>query len=148
MRIRVIFNRKTMATNIKERIDFRKYIDEIQNTIAETAREVGIGKTKRERWRGKRRLARKIMDLSERLAAELGMGGDYNIVYMLTTGMITSAWATFILKAKSLDKRRPPEYRVAMRRMVEDMADAYDEILRQAVDYGKIYDKEVKVNGK
>lgn len=137
MRFRIVFWRKTIAANI----DFRKYIDEIQNTIGLTAQEIGIGKTKHERDRGKRRLSKKIRELSDRLTLELGIYGDYNIAHMLTTGMVACAWSTFIVKAKSLDKRRPPEDRKVMARMVDDMTDAYEEVIRQAVNYGKIYDK-------
>jgi len=144
--MRIVFSRETLAVRIRKRVgkDFRQYIDEIQDTIAKTSREIGIGHTKRERERGKRRLSRKIQELSDRLTLQLGIYGDYNIAHMLMTGMVAFAWSVFILKAKSLDKRRPQEDRKAMARMVEDMIDAYEEILKQAVDYGKIYDKQAE----
>lgn len=144
-RIRIVFNRRSLAAQIRKSVDFRTYIDEIQSTIAKTSWEIGIGHTKQERERGKRRLSHKLRELSDRLTGDLGMAGDYNIAYMFTAGMVASAWSTFILKAKSLDKRRPKEHRKTMAKIVEDMMDAYEEVIRQAVNYGKIYDKNMEV---
>lgn len=123
------------------RIDFKKYIDEIQAEIGITVKEVGIGSTEDEKEKGRDRLQAKLKILSQRLASELGLVGDYNIIFMLTLSMITTAWATFILKAKSLDQRRPAPERSVMGKMVECMSNSFKEIIAQAISYGEIYDK-------
>jgi len=133
-------------TDLLKQINFRKYIDEVQAEIARIICKVGVGATEDEREEGRNRLQAKVKELSKGLTSELGLGGDYNILFMLTSGMISTAWATFILKAKSLDPRRPEQNRVAMAAIADGMMDSFKEIIKQAVSYGEIYNK-IRQNG-
>ena len=127
--------------DLLKRISFRTYIDEIQSEIGRIIREVGVGVTEEEREKGRNRLQAKVKELSKRLASELRLRGDPNIDFMLTSGMISTAWATFILKAKSLDPLRPKRDRIAMVAIADGMVDSFEEIIRQSISYGEIYDK-------
>jgi hypothetical protein len=122
------------------RINFRSYINEVQDEIGKTLEAIGKGETEEEREKGRDRLQALLRIQSKKLASELGLGGDYNIVFMLTAGMLATAWATFILTAKSLDPRRPVEDRTVMGTYADRMADSFEEIITQSRAYGAIYD--------
>ena len=122
------------------KINFPSYIDEVQNEIGKTLEAIGKGETEEEREKGRDRLQVLLRSQSKKLASELGLGGDYNIIFMLTAGMLTTAWATFILKAKSLDRRRPIEDRAVMATYADSMADTFREVITQSLAYGAIYD--------
>jgi len=124
------------------RINFPSYINEVQDEIGKTLEAIGKGETEEEREKGKDRLQALLRIQSNKFASELALGGDYNIIFMLTTGMLATAWATFILKAKSLDPRRPVEDRTVMGAYADCMAHSFEEIITQSRDYGAIYDKQ------
>ena len=129
-------------TDRLRRINFRTYIDEVQDEIGKTLEEVGKGETEEEREKGRDRLQALLRIQSKRLTSELGLSGDYNIIFMLTAGMVATAWATFILKAKSLDAKRPAKDRTVMGTFADCLADSFEEIIAQALAYGAIYDTE------
>jgi hypothetical protein len=131
---------KGLTERVK-RINFRSYINEVQDEIGKTLQAIGKGETEEEREKGRDRLQALLRIQSKKLASELELSGDYNIIFMLTTGMLATAWATFILKAKSLDLKRPVKDRTVMGAYADCNAHALEEIITQSRDYGAIYDK-------
>lgn len=122
-------------------IDFKPYIDSIQTTIKDISTAIGLETTTPEIERARLVLQLRLQRLSENLIGALGLRGDPNISFMLCQSFICCAWSTFIIKAKSVDKRRPCEDRKIMKEIVEGLEEAYREIIRQSTEYGKIYDR-------
>lgn len=122
-------------------IDVNKYIDEIQEEIEKTLKEVGPGRTKEEVEEGIKRLYSKLVGLSSRMIGEIGVTEDYNIMYLMTSGIIALSWTEFILKAKSLHSKRSIVERTVLKSLLDAIESALPSLFRNAVRYGEIYDK-------
>jgi len=125
---------------LTKNVNFKPYIDSIQTTMKDIMTAIGLETTAPEVERARLVLQLRLQRLSENLIDNLGFRGDPNISFMLCQSLICCAWTVFIIKAKSMDRRRPREDRIAMKEIVEGLEETYREVIRQSMELGKTYD--------
>jgi len=125
---------------LTKNVNFKPYIDSIQTAIKDIMTAIGLETTAPEIERARLVLQLRLQRLSENLIDNLGFRGDPNISFMLCQSFICCAWTVFIIKAKSMDRRRPREDRIAMKEIVDGLEEAYQEVIRQSMEFGKAYD--------
>ena len=117
----------------------RPYVDELQEEITKILAEVGPGRTELEIQAGMSRLQALVGKQSKRLTSELGLGGDYMLLYMLTSGMISLAWSAFYLRRIMLDVKKPFDQRLEMIELQNSLGDAISSLLLSATSYAELY---------
>jgi len=81
-----------------------------------------------------------LVNLSNCLAIELGIGGDPNITLLQCLSMISYSWMIFILEAKSnAGQRYPPESLAYMKKVVDKYPLVFQKIHEEAVKLGDAY---------
>jgi hypothetical protein len=124
--------------------DLGLFIEDVEEAIRDDVRNHGrVPQLPQNRERvgdSADRLASKLVTMANSLAVELGMSGDPNITFMHCLSMISYAWTTFILEAKSkAEQRYPPEGLKYMKFLVDSNPDLFRKIHEQAVAYGDDY---------
>ena len=120
-------------------MNVRPYVDELQEEIVNILKEAGPGKTDIEMRAGMGRLQTLIAKQSKRLAAELGLAGDYMLLFMLTSGMISLAWSAFYLRRILLDDKKPFDQRLEMIELQNSLGEAISALLSSATTYAELY---------
>jgi hypothetical protein len=121
------------------KVNVRPYVDELQEEIVKILKETRPGKTEIEMQAGMGRLHTLISKQSKRLAAELGLAGDYMLLFMLTSGMISLAWSAFYLRRILLDDRKPFDQRLELIELQNSLGEAISALLASATSYAELY---------
>jgi len=122
------------------KVDYGKYIDEIQSELKRAMVDIGPGKTRGEVEAIQARLQECIRRQSTELARDLGFLGDRIMVFMLSTSIISTAWVAFALRRETSDLTKSPEDRLALLEMFDALANALADVVQagsnQADRYG------------
>jgi hypothetical protein len=122
-----------------EKVNFGKYIDQIQDELRRAISEVGPGKTPGEVEAIQSRLQTLIRRQSKDLAKEVGFAGNQSILFMLTTSIISTAWVSFALRRETLDLAKSPEDRLATLEMFDALDLALGNVVRAGSNYADQY---------
>jgi len=122
-----------------ERIDYGKYIDEIQEELKRSIADVGPGRTPQEIERIQERLHTVIRRQARGMAKELGFHGNQAIVFMIANSIICTAWLAFALRRETSDLSKSPEDRLVILDMFNALDIALANVVRAASDYADRY---------
>ena len=124
------------------KVDYGKYIDEIQSELKRAMVDIGPGKTRGEVEAIQARLQECIRRQSMELARDLGFLGDRIMVFMLSTSIISTAWVAFALRRETSDLTKSPEDRLVLLEMFDALANALADVVQagsnQADRYGAL----------
>ena len=128
-----------------EWVRIEKYVEAIEECIRQDVRLNGraqLASPGRDRVGNRAdNLGNALVNLSNSLATELGIGGDPNITLLQCMSMISYAWMVFILQAKSnAEKRYPKEALDYMKKKVEEYPLVFQNIHEEAVKLGNEYE--------
>jgi hypothetical protein len=126
---------------ILSRVDYGKYIDEIQSELNKAFTEVGPGRTPKEVEGVQERLQAVIRRQSLQLAREVGFRGNHVMVFMTATSIIATAWVSFALRRETLDLSKSPEDRLGTVEMLGALDLALRRVIEAAGDYAENYEE-------
>jgi ATP phosphoribosyltransferase regulatory subunit HisZ len=122
-----------------EKVNFGKYIDQIQDELRRAIAEVGPGKTPGEVEAIQSRLQALLRKQSKEIAKEVGFAGNQAIVFMIATSIISTAWVSFALRRETLDLSKSPEDRLATMEMFDALDLALGNVVRAGSEYADTY---------
>jgi len=122
-----------------ERINYGKYIDEIQEELRRSIAEVGPGRTTQEVERIQERLHTVIRRQARGLAKEVGFQGNQAIVFMIANSIISTAWLAFALRRETSDLSKSPEDRLLVLDTFNALDIALANVIRAGSDYADRY---------
>jgi hypothetical protein len=128
------------------KVNFGKYIDQIQDELRRAIEEIGPGKTPGEAEAIQSRLQTLIRKQSKDLAKEVGFAGNQSIVFMITTAIISTAWVSFALRRETSNLSKSPEDRLAVMEMFDALTNALGNVVKAGSDYADTY-SEAKPSG-
>jgi hypothetical protein len=115
-----------------EKVNYGKYIDQIQEELKAAFAEVGPGRTPKEVESIQQRLQELMRKQSGDLAKELGVSGNHVLVFMTATALISIAWISFALKKETSDLSKSPEDRLEMMEMLDALGSALGNVIAKA----------------
>jgi len=121
------------------KVDYAKYVDEIQNELKRAMVDIGPGRTRGEMEAIQARLQECIRRQSMELARELGFLGDRIMVFMLSNSIISTAWVAFALRRETSDLTKSPEDRLALLEMFDALANALADVVQAGSNYADRY---------
>jgi hypothetical protein len=124
---------------VLEKVNYGKYIDQIQEELKQAIADIGPGKTPGEIERIQERLQVLIRKQSKDLAKEVGFAGNQAIVFMIATSIISTAWVSFALRRETSDLTKSPEDRLATIEMFDALGIALGSVIRAASNYADTY---------
>jgi hypothetical protein len=122
-----------------EKVDFGKYINQIQEELKKAIAEVGPGRNPQEAEAIQERLMTLIRKQSTEMAKEVGFLGNQAVVFMLSTSIISTAWVSFALRRETSDLSKSPEDRLAVMEMFDALELALGSVIRAASNYADRY---------
>lgn len=117
---------------VVEKVNYGKYIDQIQDELKAAFAEVGPGRTPKEVESIQQRLQELMRKQSDDLAKELGVSGNHVLVFMTATALISIAWISFALKKETSDLSKSPEDRLEMMEMLDALGSALGNVIAKA----------------
>jgi len=121
------------------KVDYGKYVDEIQNELKRAVTEIGPGRTQGEVEAIQARLQDRIRRQSMELAREVGFLGNQAMVFMLSNSIISTAWVAFTLRRETSDMTASPEDRLALMDMFDSLANVLAEVIQEGSRYADRY---------
>jgi hypothetical protein len=118
-----------------ERVNFGKYVDQVEQELKRALAEVGPGRTPGEIEATQVRLQELMRRQYKELAREVGISGSHVLVFMTATAIISTAWLSFALRREATDLSKSPEDRLA----VTDVLDALDIALSKVIAAGSAH---------
>ncbi|MDA4126300.1 MAG: hypothetical protein OK452_03720 [Thaumarchaeota archaeon] len=115
-----------------EKLNYGRYIDQIQEELSSSFAEVGPGKTPKEVETIQQRLQDLMRKQSADLAKELGVSGSHVLVFMTATAILSTAWISFALKKETSDLSKSPEDRLEMMEMFDALGLALGNVIVKA----------------
>ncbi|HEV2138986.1 MAG TPA: hypothetical protein VGR53_09090 [Nitrososphaerales archaeon] len=115
-----------------EKINYGRYIDQIQEELHSAIAEVGPGKTPKDVESIQQRLQELMRKQAAELAKELGASGNHVIVFMIATAILSTAWISFALKKETSDLSKSPEDRLEMMEMLDALGSALGNVIVKA----------------
>ena len=115
-----------------EKVNYGRYIDQIQDELHSAFAEVGPGKTPKEVEAIQERLQELIRKQAAELAKELGASGNHVIVFMMALAILSTAWISFALKKETSDLSKSPEDRLEMMEMLDALGSALGSVIVRA----------------
>jgi hypothetical protein len=115
-----------------EKINFGRYIDQIQDELKRALAEVGPGRTPEQVESIQMRLQELMRKQSAELAKELGISGSHVLVFMAATAIISTAWLSFALKKETSDLSKSPEDRLELMEMLDALGLALNNVITKA----------------
>ncbi len=115
-----------------EKVNYGRYIDQIQEELNAAFAEVGPGRTPKEVESIQQRLQELMRKQSADLAKELGISGNHVLVFMTATALISIAWISFALKKETSDLSKSPEDRLEMMEMLDALGSALGNVIAKA----------------
>ncbi len=117
------------------RVEYKKYIDEMDAELKKILSEVGPGRTPEQIEMTQTRLQTVLRKQVKSLAKELGLSGNHVLVFLATSTILTTAWISFALRKETSDLTKSPEDRLAL----TDMLNAFDIALANVIAAGSNY---------
>ena len=121
------------------RVDYGKYIDQIQDELKRAIADHGPGRTQGEIEAIQARIQECIRRQSLELAREVGSLGNQAFVFMLSNSIISTAWVAFTLKRETSDISTSPEDRLTLMEMFDALANALADVIQQGSEYADRY---------
>jgi len=121
------------------KVDYGKYIDQIQNELKRATVDIGSGKTPGEVEAIQARLQDCIRRQSMELARELGFQGNQVMVFMLSNSIISTAWVAFAMRRETSDLAKSPEDRLALLEMFDALANSLADVVQEGSNYADRY---------
>jgi len=118
-----------------EKVNYGKYIDQIQEELNSALAEVGPGNTPQQVEAIQQRLQELMRNQSADLAKELGVSGNHVLVFMTATALISIAWISFALKKETSDLSKSPEDRLEMMEMLDAFGSALGNVIVKAENH-------------
>jgi hypothetical protein len=117
------------------RVDYRKYIDELESEIKRIVSDVGPGKTPEQIEVTQSRIQELIRSQVKQLARELGLSGNHILVFMAASTILTTAWMAYALRRETSDLSKSPEDRLALTDMLTALDLALANVIAAASNY-------------
>jgi hypothetical protein len=117
------------------RINFNKYIEELEAEISRILDDVGPGKTADQIDVTHLRIQELIRKQTKQLAKELGLAGNHVLVFMAASTILTTAWLSFALRRETSDLSKSPEDRLALSDMLNSFEIALAQVIASASNY-------------
>ncbi len=121
------------------KVNYGKYIDEIQAELNKARVEVGTGKTPQEVEAIQERLQALFRRQSRQLAKEVGFLGNHVMVFMTATSILATAWLGFALRRETSDLSKSPEDRLTTIQMYDALDIALGNVIKAASSYADTY---------
>jgi DNA-binding CsgD family transcriptional regulator len=122
-------------TAAMEKVNYGKYIDQIQDELKNALAELGPGKTPEQVESIQMRLQGLMRKQSRELAQELGISGNHVLVFMASTAIISTAWLSFALKKETSDLTKSPEDRLELMEMLDALGTALSNVIAKAANH-------------
>ncbi len=122
-----------------EKVDYGKYINQIQDELKRTMAELGPGKKPEEVEAIQERLQALIRKQARELSKEVGLLGNHVMVFMMATSIIATAWVSFTLRREASDLGKAPEDRLATIEMLDALDLALAKVVHAASSYADRY---------
>jgi hypothetical protein len=123
------------------RVDYGKYIDELEAEIKRIIADVGPGKNPEQIEVTQSRIQDLIRNQVKQLARELGLAGNHILVFMAASTILTTAWMAYALRRETSDLSKSPEDRLAL----TDMLNAFDLALANVIAAASNYADQAKI---
>ena len=120
------------------KVNYGKYIDQIQEELKKVLTSVGPGKTPQEVDATQARLQELTRKLSKDLAREVGFSGNHVLVFMAATAIISTAWISYTLRKETSDLSKSPEDRLALMEMLDSLGLAMEKVIESSTTYADI----------
>ena len=121
------------------RVNYGKYIDQLQDELKRAIADIGPGKTKGEVEAIQARIQEVMRKQSMELAKEVGFQGNQAMVFTLATSILSTAWVAFILRRETSDLSKSPEDRLALVEMFDALANSLADVIRQGSNHADAY---------
>lgn len=121
------------------KVDYGKYIDQIQAELKRAIADIGPGRTPGEVEAIQARLQECIRRQSMELAREVRFLGNQVMVFMLSNSIISTAWVAFALRRETSDLTKSPEDRLALLEMFDALANALADVVQQGSNFADRY---------
>lgn len=121
------------------KVDYGKYIDQIQDELKRAIADIGPGRTQGEVEAIQARLQERIRRQSLELTKEVSFLGNQAFVFMLSNSIISTAWVAFTLKRETSDLSTSPEERLALMEMFDALANALADVIQEGSNYADRY---------
>jgi hypothetical protein len=120
------------------RVNYGKYIDQLQDEIKKAVAEAGPGRTPKEFDAVEMRVQETVRKQSKDIAKELGLSGSHMLVFMTTMALVSTAWVSFMLRRETSDLSKSPEDRLALIEMLESLNIALRNVIDAASTYADV----------
>jgi hypothetical protein len=124
-----------------DRLDAKKYIDQMQDELKKIARDVGSGRTPEEVEKAQTRLQNLLRKQSQEIAKELGLTGNHIFVFMIASTLLTTAWTSFYIRTQMDDISKPFEERIRLTDMLNSLELALGNVISAGTRYAEVYGK-------
>ena len=123
------------------KVNLSKYVSELQDELSKISKEAGSGKTDTEKEAGKKRLEDLLRKQSASLATETGVTGDYRLVFILMSSILTTAWSCFMIKRTMIDTTRSFEERLRLEELLSSLPIVLSGVVSKSSEYADMYGK-------
>jgi hypothetical protein len=124
-----------------DRLDVKKYIDEMQDELKKIAQDVGSGRTPQEVEEAQTKLQSLLRKQSQKMVKELGLTGNHIFVFMIASTLLTTAWTSFYIRRQMDDISKPFEERIKLTDMLNSMELALGNVISASTRYAEVYGK-------
>jgi hypothetical protein len=124
-----------------DRLDVKKYIDQMQDELKKIAREVGPGRTPLEVEEAQTRFQTLLREQSQEIAKELGLTGNHIFVFMIASTLLTTAWTSFYIRTQMDDISKPFEERIRLTDMLNSLELALGNVISAGTKCAEAYGK-------
>ncbi len=121
------------------KVNYGKYIDQIQEEIRKAMADVGPGRTPQEVDAIQKRLQDLIRNQAKVLSKEVGFVGNHVMVLMMATSIIATAWVSFTLRREASDMSKSPEDRLGTVEVLDALELALGKVVAAASSYAERY---------
>jgi hypothetical protein len=122
-----------------EKVNYGKYINQIQDELKRALADIGPGKTPGEIEATQVRLQELIRKQSKELAKEVGFTGSHVLVFMTAVAIIATAWVSFTLRRGTSDMSRAPEERLGTEELLNALDLALGSVIESATKFADTY---------
>jgi hypothetical protein len=123
------------------KVNLAEYVDELQDLLSKILKEGGPVKTEAEMEAGKRRIEDLLTKQAASLAKETGVVGNYALVFMLMSSILTTAWTSFTIKRTMIDTTRSFEERLRLEELLSSLPVALSGVISRSAEHADMYRK-------
>ena len=117
------------------KVNYGRYIDEIEEELAKSTTLAGPGRTPQQVEAIQQGLCDLIRRQAKELAKEVGFSGSHVLVFMTATAIISTAWISFALRRETSDLSKSPEDRLSLVEMLDSLEIAFEKVISSAESY-------------